>query len=179
MPVRWWPESWDRSATSSTSGATRSTSQRGWPGKDARVRSHSPRTSGTKSAASLMPIRWASWKSRARGAFPCSRCAPLKHEASDWNLRRLIAASLHAANKAKKRSLTPVVRAVDSRGTRYSFSTLSGGRLPVDCLYDVGRRETRRHVEGIRHAIDASSDVDLITFPIKAQFVSFAKIDKH
>ena len=47
------------------------------------------------------------------------------------------------------------------------------------CLYDVGRRKTRRHDEGIRHAIDASCDVDLVAFPIEAQFMICAEIDNH
>src|SRR5207253_5804296 len=29
---------------------------------------------------------------------------------------------------------------------------LANTRLPLDCLYDVGRRKTGRHVESIRHA---------------------------
>jgi hypothetical protein len=52
-------------------------------------------------------------------------------------------------------------------------------RLPVDCLYDVGRRKTRRHIEGIRNAIDTSSDVDLVAFSIEAQFMICADIDNH
>jgi hypothetical protein len=35
------------------------------------------------------------------------------------------------------------------------------------------------HVEGIRHAIDASCDVDLVAFPIEAQFMICAEIDNH
>ena len=37
----------------------------------------------------------------------------------------------------------------------------------------------RRHFEGIRHAIDASSNVDQVAFPIETQFVIFAEIDEH
>ena len=60
-----------------------------------------------------------------------------------------------------------------------SDSAFLGRRLPVDCLYDVGRRKSRRHVESIRHTIDASSNVDLVAFPIEAQFVIFAENDKY
>ena len=41
------------------------------------------------------------------------------------------------------------------------------------------RRKARQHVEGIRHAIDASSNADLAGFPIEAQFMIVADIDKH
>ncbi len=54
-----------------------------------------------------------------------------------------------------------------------------GCRLPADCLYEVRRRKTRRHIEGIRHAIDASSNVDQVAFSIEAQFVILAEIDEH
>src|SRR5208337_4431851 len=49
----------------------------------------------------------------------------------------------------------------------------------IDCLYDVRRRNTRRYVESIALAIDASPDIDLVAFPIEAQFMTLAEIDKH
>jgi hypothetical protein len=70
-----------------------------------------------------------------------------------------------------------LVRQIES--WKKSDSVFLGRRLPLDCLYDVGRRKTRRHVEGIRHAIDASCDVDLVAFPIEAQFMICAEIDNH
>src|SRR5580700_1594482 len=52
-------------------------------------------------------------------------------------------------------------------------------RLPLDCLYDVSRRKMRRHVEGIRQFIDASSNVDQVALVIETQLMIFAEIDEH
>lgn len=60
-----------------------------------------------------------------------------------------------------------------------AFLCQLGCRLPVDCLHDVSRRKTRRHVESVRHAVDASSNVNLVDFPIETQLVIFAEIDEH
>ncbi len=55
---------------------------------------------------------------------------------------------------------------------------LLGCRLPVDCLYDVSRRKTRRHIESITQPLTRLLMV-IVAFPIEAHLVIFAEIDKH